>query len=1089
MIFYLLNTLSFVIYSIFIIFVFYTSSNWMHIENFDWYFSYVFIIWVIYCVYKLIQLNFSKDDKIHFSPISIFNYFLGHLFILCLLFFSLNWNPWIWWITLFFKILWFAFFPLFIIFICLSFWRRIFVFLEQKLEKSYIFNELFSSKILLTLSSLVLWFFSFIFVLDFIWIIWFYNLGVTFTILAIFLIVSYKEFIWYIKALYNTKLKFDIKKWSYLYLISTEFLFLVLTLILSVSLINIVRPFPIWWDDLWVYMNYPKLLVQAWKIISLWTMYSWQTFTWIWYMFGSATQAFFFNVIWGFLSIISLILIFADLLKTTHTKKNFFNIPLLMWTVFISMPMVVFQQAKDMKLDTWLFFVSIIALYILFKYTFLYLKDKSIFTKVTDKILNHSDFDKWNLVIFLIIWLLAWFAFSIKFTSLLLISAMIWLLVFFRLWLVWFFAYISLYLWIFTKANLWGYMNVVVNPNNIAWFENNFFYVSIIIWIFLLVLSFYQNKKNFTYFCKEFWLFIIWILIAISPWIWKNIYDSGGDLSIWKIITWTSERYKLDKTKIYSDEELVILNEQVNREKVTSSWTSTNEDFGRYLGYEEGINNYIKLPWNLTMQYNQTWEFTGIGYIYLLFIPLIFVFLPFRKRIYSLWIYVILGGELALFLFIPFKDLMSWVYLPAWYSFIFLFLLLPILYLLFALDNSFKNKFFKINLIFALFYVFLWTISSFWIVWYWIVMYFSFLLMIAFWLFELSSFIKEDNSKEYYIKLFSSLIIFWTILIYIYFSVIPHTFINFKNASYKEYKLWQINEVESPFLYHKDYLNILFELNIKQEKQKEFLANAIGSKQLIDIINQYDIKGDLNNLTLLLTQLEVDSRVDQSIRNLASRANNNIYSWILNPIEEYRNEAIIYRIWTFLKYYISENNNRLLEDSLIFNFNNYIYDEDDKVTVQRLRDLWIKYLLVDLNAATIDKDYENHKLTDRYEKLLKTFTSDQLELVETDNICLKVGLSDYYINKDIDRFLSLAWTNYESFDGDNNIVSRKAKQSVCLQYVLELRKADLINETNFSYLNAINNKITEAWLETDQEILKYLNSVIWVGKKALFIVK
>lgn len=135
MIVYLLNTLSFLVYSIFIIFVFYTSSNWMHVENFDWYFSYIFIIWVIYWVYKLIQLNFSKDDKIHFSPISIFNYFLGHLFTLCLLFFILNWNSWIWGFTLFFKILWFAFFPVLIIFICLAFWRKIFVFLEQKLKK------------------------------------------------------------------------------------------------------------------------------------------------------------------------------------------------------------------------------------------------------------------------------------------------------------------------------------------------------------------------------------------------------------------------------------------------------------------------------------------------------------------------------------------------------------------------------------------------------------------------------------------------------------------------------------------------------------------------------------------------------------------------------------------------------------------------------------------------------------------------------------------------------------------------------------------------------------------------------------------
>jgi hypothetical protein len=47
-----------------------------------------------------------------------------------------------------------------------------------------------------------------------------------------------------------------------------------------------------------------------------------------------------------------------------------------------------------------------------------------------------------------------------------------------------------------------------------------------------------------------------------------------------------------------------------------------------------------------------------------------------------------------------------------------------------------------------------------------------------------------------------------------------------------------------------------------------------------------------------------------------------------------------------------------------------------------------------LNAATIDKD-ERHNLTTRYEKLLSTFTSSKLELIETDSVCLKVALESF----------------------------------------------------------------------------------------------
>jgi len=54
-----------------------------------------------------------------------------------------------------------------------------------------------------------------------------------------------------------------------------------------------------------------------------------------------------------------------------------------------------------------------------------------------------------------------------------------------------------------------------------------------------------------------------------------------------------------------------------------------------------------------------------------------------------------------------------------------------------------------------------------------------------------------------------------------------------------------------------------------------------------------------------------------------------------------------------------------------------------------MKEFGLKYLLVDLNAATIDND-PRHDLTRRYENLLKTFTSDNLNLIETDSICLKV---------------------------------------------------------------------------------------------------
>jgi len=47
---------------------------------------------------------------------------------------------------------------------------------------------------------------------------------------------------------------------------------------------------------------------------------------------------------------------------------------MLLATIFIAMPMIIFEQAKDMKVDPGLYFISISALYITFK---LFISDNS----------------------------------------------------------------------------------------------------------------------------------------------------------------------------------------------------------------------------------------------------------------------------------------------------------------------------------------------------------------------------------------------------------------------------------------------------------------------------------------------------------------------------------------------------------------------------------------------------------------------------------------------------------------------------------------------------------------------------------------
>jgi len=790
-------------------------------------------------------------------------------------------------------------------------------------------------------------------------------------------------------------------------------------------------------------------------------------------------------------------------------------------------------------------------------------------------------------------------------------------------------------------------MNVVVNPERIPWFETNFAIVFGIIWVALLLYTTLKDRIVAKKFFMELWVFFMWIFLALSPWIVKNTIQTSPKISISGILSWKSERFNFDKTVLYTSEELKTIEENKKSRRMSTKWISANEDLWRYFGYETWINNYVKLPWNLTMQTNQAWEYTDIWFIFLALIPVIFLFLPFRKRWQAYFIVLLLLLELLTFipsdnklinnndlininketksiffvsnntifkdnkteknifeidinnyissadieklvndnntydsvskkayelfykeleakvkddslwkditltntslsdsdykileklrnlsnsssLFNPeinslvvlentikknniendreilvslwknnrtlnqiISDTFAKYNLPFWYLIIFLIFFIPTLFLLLFTDDKKNDKInlFKLNIVFASFYTFLWAISAFWIVWYWITMYFSFLLSIAISLYYSSGYTDESNEKEFYIKLFWSLVACLIIIIYFVNSVIPHSFKNLKWAWYDKFKTWVLTTVSAPYLYHNEYLKILFHTNILKSKRQDFLKEYITDdiQKAVTWIEKMDI------FTVRLILNELINKQPVFVRS-AKQSLNNIYKNISNPSEEYKNTTGIYRIWTFLKYHISENNKRLLEDSLIFQFNDYIYNDNINKTVENLKKLWLEYLLVDLNAATIDKD-ERHNLTTRFEKLLKTFTSDKLELIETDSLCLKVALEEFdkseKFSEDYTRFMTIAWVNYESYTPEWKTIWRGTKLFKCYETINDLIKDDKIDENNYKFLLNINAyiKAKNDEFKTDNEVYKLLQQQIKHGYKVLFRIK
>ncbi len=219
--------------------------------------------------------------------------------------------------------------------------------------------------------------------------------------------------------------------------------------------------------------------------------------------------------------------------KSSSTGKSFINLPLLAATMFYAMPMVIFQQAKDMKLDPGLFFVSVIGIYGMI-YLFLRYKENLEATNEQDKkALNNEDTPleffshHKNLAYILIIGVIVGLAFAIKFTTLMLILGLIGVIFYAKLGLAGFVGYFALFVSIFTKGNLWAQLNVSYPKDDVKLLT----YItagSLLVSLVCFVISFYKYRSEA--FKKAFLVtlvFLLGIAIPVTPWIIKNVTEAG----------------------------------------------------------------------------------------------------------------------------------------------------------------------------------------------------------------------------------------------------------------------------------------------------------------------------------------------------------------------------------------------------------------------------------------------------------------------------------------------------------------------------------------------------------------------------------
>lgn len=382
--------------------------------------------------------------------------------------------------------------------------------------------------------------------------------------------------------------------------------------------------------------------------------------------------------------------------------------------------------------------------------------------------------------------------------------------------------------------------------------------------------------------------------------------------------------------------------------------------------------------------------------------------------------------------------------LPLGYVVILIFNIAFLLFAHFFIEKSETNDKLK-EIIMALgVYGFLFWISAFGIVWYGILVYFLFFVLIGLAAMNFVAYDDTEAKDDDYMSIKITLTAIFAIFILTYFirSSIPHGWNNLKEASYNEFKYNVLNQEEAIFAYRQDYVTPISTMNIGDLPGLiESIKKQAASEQLKKLFASNKLDGiEIRDFAYVLFSLSRTK--DAAVAEDAERLGNILYKAILYPDDSQRNNGGIYRIGTFMTYLIDRNRQRFFDDSLVFGFENYFYDASPEATVDRMKKMGFKYFLVDLNAATIDKD-PRHALTNRFEHLLLTMKARNLKLVDTDNMCLRLAI-DMYKNGELqtsEAFIDVAGTNYESYrsqSGSEYTISRGQKQLQCYNTILKI---------------------------------------------------
>ncbi len=409
---------------------------------------------------------------------------------------------------------------------------------------------------------------------------------------------------------------------------------------LALNFLNVVRPFPIGWDDLGSYLNRPRMLASYGSFIPSMSQFQWEYLTSMGYVlfgfnsiFGS-TFAMQINWMAGLLAAFS---VFAFGRHFLGQRAG-----VLAAICYYFLPMTGHFSFADMKIDNAVFFTSTIGLLAVMVGLF--------GTPEAQEQESHDP--KKHLRLFLVAGLIMGFSFAIKPTALLSV------LMIFSIMSGWFFGAVGFSgaaLLGFAVLNKFGPLDlsaIIHRAGLIASVSQQAALVPLtILGVGLLTFAAYRTRRFARSYAITIGFFLLGLAISCAPWMAYNgiIAQNKSLSSLLKAEDRTAPQIFLDPVQAQGAKKntLGVVRTlppelKLDPENAACKSSARTEELDRYWGFDNGIGHYLSLPWRQVMNIDAYGYYVTLMPALLLF-PLLLL-LPYFWVTQARWLRFLFAG-------------------------------------------------------------------------------------------------------------------------------------------------------------------------------------------------------------------------------------------------------------------------------------------------------------------------------------------------------------------------------------------------------------------------------------------------------------